>query len=103
MTALGWVEAQASQVPLFAEEGGVFGACRLQGWHCTRPMEGRSGEEVTPASSDNLKTLWSFLGLALYYSRFVPGFSVVASPLFTLTRKDAPFLWTEACEEAFGS
>ena len=49
---------------------------------------------------ENIKTLRSFLGLASYYRRFVPGFSAVASPLFALTRKDAPFLWTRSCEEA---
>ncbi len=50
---------------------------------------------------ENLKTLRSFLGLASYYRRFVQGFSAVAYPLFALTHKDAPFVWTQACEEAF--
>ena len=29
------------------------------------------------------------------------GFSSVANPLFTLTRKDVDFVWSEACEAAF--
>ena len=43
----------------------------------------------------------SFLGLASYYRRFIPLVSRVAGPLYALTRKDTPFDWTHACEEAF--
>lgn len=49
----------------------------------------------------NLKSLKSFLGLASYYRRFIPNFSSVAGPLHLLNRKDAPFLWTSSCQEAF--
>ena len=43
----------------------------------------------------------SFLGLAGYYRRFVQGFSSIASPLTKLTRKNAPYVWTDQCEESF--
>ena len=43
----------------------------------------------------------SILGLASYYCQFIPLFSRLASPLYALTRKDSPFLWTISCEEAF--
>ena len=49
----------------------------------------------------DVKTLRSFLGLASYYRRFIHGFSVVANPLFALTRKEVEFEWSVACEEAF--
>ena len=49
----------------------------------------------------NVKSLRSFLGLASYYRRFIQGFSVVANPLFGLTKKDTDFVWSPACEEAF--
>ena len=42
-----------------------------------------------------------FLGLAGYYRRFVVGFSSIASPLTTLTKKKAKFEWTETCEKSF--
>ena len=41
-----------------------------------------------------LKALQSFLGLASYYRRFIPAFSKVAHPLYLLTRKNTPFVWT---------
>ena len=49
----------------------------------------------------DVRTLCSFLGLASYYRRFMAGFSVVANPLFALTKKDMEFIWSAACEEAF--
>ncbi len=49
----------------------------------------------------DLKSLRSFLGLATYYRRFIPQFSVVASPLHALTRKNASFVWDPVCEKAF--
>ena len=49
----------------------------------------------------DVRTLRSFLGLASYYRRFVPGFSVVANPLFALTKKEVEFKLSSSCEEAF--
>ena len=43
----------------------------------------------------------SFLGLAGYYRRFVEGFSKIASPLTSLTRKDSKFEWGDNHERAF--
>ena len=43
----------------------------------------------------------SFLGLARYYHQFVEGFSKIAAPLTRLTRKEEPFLWSEACQQSF--
>ena len=49
----------------------------------------------------NAKALRSFLGLASYYRRFVPGFSKVAGPLHALTKKDALFIWGPDCRTSF--
>ena len=50
---------------------------------------------------NKLKCLRSFLGLASYYRRFIQNFSIIANPLYALTRKDAVFDWSPACQEAF--
>ncbi|KAK8935924.1 hypothetical protein KSP39_PZI014098 [Platanthera zijinensis] len=47
------------------------------------------------------KEIRSFLGLAGYYRRFVEDFSTLAAPLTRLTQKNAAFVWSEKCEEAF--
>ena len=49
----------------------------------------------------NVKTVRSFLGLTQYYKKFVRGFAEIAHPLNCLLKKNAPFIWTLACEEAF--
>ena len=45
--------------------------------------------------------VWSFLGLAGYYRRFIEGFSKIAGPLHCLTRKGVKFEWTDRCEGSF--
>ena len=42
-----------------------------------------------------------FVGLALYYRRFVKDFASVAKPLHELTKMYARFNWTDECQEAF--
>ena len=49
----------------------------------------------------NVTEVRSFLGLAGYYRRFVRGFSVIASPLTKLLRKEIKFEWTEKCHNSF--
>ena len=45
--------------------------------------------------------VWSFLGLAGYYHRFIPKFSKISKPMTRLLQKDEKFVWTPECEEAF--
>ncbi|UYV66609.1 K02A2.6-like [Cordylochernes scorpioides] len=47
------------------------------------------------------KEIHSFMGLCSYYRKFIKNFSRIADPLFKLTRKDSPFIWSESQEEAF--
>ena len=49
----------------------------------------------------NLKKLQSFLGLASYYRKFILGFSSIAEPLYTLSRKNIPFSWQQEQQAAF--
>ena len=43
----------------------------------------------------------SFLGLAVYYRRFIKDFSRIAAPMTRLTRKEAKIDWDDRCGEAF--
>jgi hypothetical protein len=45
--------------------------------------------------------IWSFLGLAGYYRRFIEGFSKISKPMIELLEKDKKFEWTPACEASF--
>ena len=48
-----------------------------------------------------LQKLGVFLGLAGYYRKFVEGFSKLALPLTSLTRKRKRFEWNNDCEKSF--
>ncbi|GBG76165.1 hypothetical protein CBR_g21914 [Chara braunii] len=49
----------------------------------------------------NIRELRSFLGLASYYQKFVPRFSIIARPLSRLTSKNVLYSWDTACTDAF--
>ena len=49
----------------------------------------------------NLKEVQGFVGFANFYRRFIYEFSKLVKPLVSLTKKDAPFVWNEACSKAF--
>ena len=48
-----------------------------------------------------VKEVRAFVGLCGYYRRFVYKFSEIAKPLYKLTEKNHPFVWTEECSIAF--
>ncbi|KAK1685676.1 hypothetical protein QYE76_046524 [Lolium multiflorum] len=68
------------------------------------------GIEVDPAKIEAIEN-WpqpktvtqvrSFLGLAGFYRRFVKDFGSIAAPLNELTKKDVPFVWGDAQQDAF--
>jgi hypothetical protein len=45
--------------------------------------------------------VWSFLGLAGYYRRFIPDFSKIVKPITGLLKNDTKFYWSSKCDEAF--
>ena len=48
-----------------------------------------------------VKDIQSFLGFANFYRRFIHNYSDIVVPLTRLTRKDAPWNFSEACRSAF--
>ena len=55
----------------------------------------------TWAPPTNLQQVHSFLGLACFYGRFVKDFGTIASPLHSLSKKNAPFFWGPSQDTAF--
>ncbi|TPX54605.1 hypothetical protein PhCBS80983_g05852 [Powellomyces hirtus] len=49
----------------------------------------------------NVKGIQRFLGFANFYRRFIQGYSKIAAPLTSLTRKELPFKWTAVAQAAF--
>jgi hypothetical protein len=45
--------------------------------------------------------IWSFLGLAGYYRRFIKDFSKIAKPMTKLLEKNKAFEWTKECQASF--
>jgi len=48
-----------------------------------------------------VKDVQSFLGFANFYRRFIFSYSDIVIPLTRLTRKDARWVWSPLCEDAF--
>jgi len=49
----------------------------------------------------NIRDVQSFLELCSYFRKFVENFSIIAKPLYDLTRKDAVFKFEETERQAF--
>jgi hypothetical protein len=45
--------------------------------------------------------VWSFLGLAGYYQRFILNFSRIVKPVTELLKKASKYVWSDACDEVF--
>lgn len=49
----------------------------------------------------NLTDIQAFLEFCNFYRRFIQNYSKIVTPLTSLTKKGAQFLWTAKCQEAF--
>ena len=49
----------------------------------------------------NMTNIHSFLGLVMYYKRFIEGFSKITSHLTQWIHKKVKFEWTKECKESF--
>uniref|UniRef100_A0A0W0GCX0 Putative reverse transcriptase-rnase h-integrase n=1 Tax=Moniliophthora roreri TaxID=221103 RepID=A0A0W0GCX0_MONRR len=43
----------------------------------------------------------SFTGFANFYRKFIGRYAEIARPLYDLTKKGVPFVWSDACQDAF--
>ena len=52
-------------------------------------------------SPNSIRAIRSFLGHAGFYRRFIKDFSKISKPLSNLFIKDAPFIFSNECQQAF--
>ena len=69
-------------------------------WYRNLPFEKRVQAILYLAPPSNVTQVRHILGLASYYSKFIPMFSSIVSPITSLTKKNTPFVWTAACQTA---
>lgn len=50
---------------------------------------------------DGHRGVGCFLGSVGYYKRFIRDFSIIATPLMGLMKKDKKFMWDAKCENGF--
>jgi len=56
-------------------------------------------EKLPPPT--NVNGIYSFLGHVGLYRHFIKNFSQITRPLTSLLAKDAPFIFTDECQESF--
>ena len=49
----------------------------------------------------NLHELRAFLGASGYYRKHIRGCATIAAPLYSLTTKNAAFIWNDSAQKAF--
>lgn len=49
----------------------------------------------------NVSEVRSFIGMAMYYSKFIPNLNVLLAPLYLLLKKDSKFIWSKDCKISF--
>ena len=49
----------------------------------------------------NVSELRAFIGMVMYYGKFIKGVSTVLTPLYNLLRTGAKWVWNEECKSAF--
>ncbi|XP_075521456.1 putative mitochondrial protein AtMg00860 [Primulina tabacum] len=57
-------------------------------------------ERIKPRNASQIR---SFLSLAGYCRKFIQGFSLIAVPLTSLTKKNVKFIWSENCQKSFNT
>uniref|UniRef100_A0A1Y1N2I4 RNA-directed DNA polymerase n=3 Tax=Photinus pyralis TaxID=7054 RepID=A0A1Y1N2I4_PHOPY len=50
---------------------------------------------------ENVTQVKSFVGMLNYYCKFIPNVATLLQPLYELLHKDAVFVWSKACNNAF--
>ena len=79
----------------------VFATSRVE--HLGHVIDGngiRRIQALVNFKKHDVTSLRGFLGLVSYFRRFIPDFGAVASPLYNLLKKNAPWIWSEKQQTA---
>ena len=66
-----------------------------------RPNPNKTKSILEAPNPKDTKQVQAFVGLCNYYSRFIPNFSHVMSPLYHLLQKNVPFAWGPSQQDSF--
>ena len=97
-TTVGW-KAHPSKYVFDAQE--VLYKGNLLSFSDVMPMEAKVKTIVEMPAPVDVFGVRSFMGLEVYYRKFVPNFSNLAKPLNELTQVNTPFEWTKDREGSF--
>lgn len=64
---------------------------------CTKKIEAIKKVPVPT----NVSELRAFLGMVMYYAKFIKNISTILTPLYELLKKGVKYEWSASCEEAF--
>uniref|UniRef100_A0A3Q2EGN4 Gypsy retrotransposon integrase-like protein 1 n=1 Tax=Cyprinodon variegatus TaxID=28743 RepID=A0A3Q2EGN4_CYPVA len=65
------------------------------------PMKEKTTAIQRAPVPSNVTELRSFLALLNYYGKFIPNLSTLIQPMTALLHKDAEWIWSESCQNAF--
>ena len=63
------------------------------------PSPAKVDKIVKFETPSNIESLRAFMGMAGFYRRFIPLFSIKSAPLFALFKRENKFIWTQECQK----
>jgi hypothetical protein len=91
--------AKLSKCEFWLKQVGFLGHVVSKGGISVDPSKDQ--DVLSSKAPTSVSDIWSFLGLAGYYRRFIEGFLNLSKPMTELLEKDKQFKWTPTCESSF--
>ena len=66
-----------------------------------RPDPKQVEAALNMAQPKDVTQVQSFLGFLNYWRNYIENFADIAKPMYDLTKKGVPFVWSDACDQAF--
>ena len=88
---------------VFQNRTSVHGKCfqGRKGKVCDHPNQNQSGSYSEHPSSTHSKGMQKLFGVVNYLSLFCQNLQKLLAPIYDLTRKGRPFIWTESHQKTF--